>query len=388
MALSHHDNSVALMPTTKHLTRLMVSLILVFGLAICARAQNTKPSNTDESWTATNQTSIENTNPLRTMESHFKSGNRSVDKQRTEVLGPDGAYRPESDTETEAIQVDASTTRTVVRTYKWDANGQRRLLELTEQETKGSASGNAQAVRTTSNVDVNGNLQLVQREVADTKKTSSDAQETRTMVYRGDGNGGLTPSRQIREVQKRSSDNGVEVKKTTLVPGANGTWEVGEVREKTIREEGRNRTSEESVSRPDSEGRLSEVSRTVGEETENAAGEKTNTVETYSKEVSGVVDDGKLHLEQQVKTVQKSDSDRKMTEQEVERPNPGNPNDGLQVSGKNIYTVKYAASGTQQTKTVQVRNANGTFSVFSVETQKSDQIPPAQAPTESSDKPK
>ena len=185
MALSHHDNSVALMPTTKHLTRLMVSLILVFGLAICARAQNTKPSNTDESWTATNQTSIENTNPLRTMESHFKSGNRSVDKQRTEVLGPDGAYRPESDTETEAIQVDASTTRTVVRTYKWDANGQRRLLELTEQETKGSASGNAQAVRTTSNVDVNGNLQLVQREVADTKKTSSDAQETRTMVYRG-----------------------------------------------------------------------------------------------------------------------------------------------------------------------------------------------------------
>ena len=189
-------------------------------------------------------------------------------------------------------------------------------------------------------------------------------------------------------MQKRSSDNGVEVKKTTLVPGANGTWEVGEVREKTIREEGRNRTSEESVSRPDSEGRLSEVSRTVGEETENAAGEKTNTVETYSKEVSGVVDDGKLHLEQQVKTVQKSDSDRKMTEQEVERPNPGNPNDGLQVSGKNIYTVKYAASGTQQTKTVQVRNANGTFSVFSVETQKSDQIPPAQAPTESSDKPK
>lgn len=64
------------------------------------------------------------------------------------------------------------------------------------------------------------------------------------------------------------------------------------------------------------------------------------------------------------------------------------PNDGLQVAGKNKYMVKYAASGTQQTKTVQVRNANGTFNVFSVETQKSDQIPPAQVPKESSDKPK
>lgn len=117
------------------------------------------------------------------------------------------------------------------------------------------------------------------------------------------------------------------------------------------------------------------------------AGE-TNTVETYSKDVSGVVNNGILHLEQKVKTVQKSDSDKKITEQKVERPSPGNPNDGLQVAGKNKYMVKYAAFGTQQTKTVQVRDANGTFNVFSVETQKSDQIPPAQVPKESSDKPK
>ena len=52
------------------------------------------------------------------MESHSKSGNRSVDKQRVEVLGPDGHYQPDSDTETETIKVNDSTTRTVVRTYQ------------------------------------------------------------------------------------------------------------------------------------------------------------------------------------------------------------------------------------------------------------------------------
>jgi hypothetical protein len=95
-----------------------------------------------------------------------------------------------------------------------------------------------------------------------------------------------------------------------------------------------------------------------------------------------------LHLDQRVTTVQKQDSDGKITEQQVTQPNLGNPSDGVQVNGKNKYTVKYAASGTQQTKTIQVRGANGTFTVFSIETQKSDQVRPAQPPAASSDKPK
>ncbi|MGB9243243.1 MAG: hypothetical protein WCC03_07830 [Candidatus Acidiferrales bacterium] len=374
-------------PATGQLTKFLIILILSLGSSACVWAQDAQPKK-DESWTATSQTSIDNTNPLRTIESHSKSGDRSVDTQRVEVLGPDGRYQPSYAIETETIRVNATSTRTVVRTYKWDAQGQKNLAQLTEEEARTSASGDAQVVRTTSSRDVNGNFQLVQREVADTKKTNSDAQETKTTVYLADGNGGFTPSRQTQEQQKRTSDGSTEVSKTTLLPGANGNWQLLEASKKTIKEDGQNRISEESISRPDLEGRLSEVSRTVGEENETAAGERSATVKTYSIQVDGLAVDGSLHLSQRATTVQQSVSDGRTTEQQVSQSNVGNPSDAPQVNGKNKYTVKYAASGTQQTKTIQVRAADGTFHVFSSETQKSDRVPESPSPTEPQGSPK
>jgi hypothetical protein len=388
MASSQRENRVAV-SATKFLVRSMISLILCACSAVCAQAQDAQSNNTNESWTATAQTSGDNANPSRTMESHTKSGNRSVDKKRAEVLGLDGRYQPDSDTETETIQVNATTTRTVVRIYRWDANGQQRYLVLvTEEEARSSANGDAHVVSTTSNPDVNGNLQVVQREVVDTRKTSPDAQETKTTVYVTDGSGGFTPSLQTQELQTRSADHGVAVKKTTLLPDGNGKWAVGEVKENTIKGDDKNRTSEERVSRSNSEGGLSEVSHTVGKETETPAGEKNNTVETYSTDISGLATDGSLRLNWRVTTVQKKDADGKTTEQQVEQPNPDNANAGLQVNAKTKYTVRYASSGTQKTKTVQTRDINGNFDVVSVETEESDQVPAEQVQKAPSDKPK
>jgi hypothetical protein len=385
MAFSRFDKQVAASANMRFINSLIV-LFLWLGSAVCARAQDAQPNNTDESWTTTTETHIDNTTPSRTTESHTKSGDRTVDKQRLEVLGPDGRYQPDSETEKETIQVNATTTRTAVRTYGWDGNGQRYLVQVSEEEARTSAGGDTQVVRTTSSSDVNGNLQVMVREVADTKKTSPDAQETRTTVYRADGNGSFIPSVQTQESQKRNADHSVEVKSTTLRPGANGNWEFSEVREKTITQDGKDQTVEERVSRPDADGKLSEFSRTVGEETVTAAGERSNTVETYSTVVPGLAEDGHLHLNQRATTVQNKDSDRKT--EWIAQPNPGNPSDGLQVQTKTKYTVQYAASGTQQTKTVQVRDTNGAFNVVSVETQKSDQVPAQQAPIAPSDKPK
>ena len=382
MAYSKSENQIAV---STLLVNLIASVVFSFGSAVCTRAQDGQRNSSDESSTATTETSRKNAIPSRTTESHAKSGNRSVDKQRVEVLGPNGGYQPDSETETETVRVDAATTRTVVRTYSWDGNGQRKLAQVTEEEVRSTASGDAQTVRTTSTSDANGSLQVVQRETADTRKTSPDVQETKTTVYLADGNGGFTTSRQTQELQKRSADNRLEEKKTTLLPDGNGNWKVGEVKEKTIQEDGKNRTTEERVSRPDLDGRLSEFSRTVGEDTETSTGEKSNTVNTYSTEVPGLAGDGRLHLNQRVTTVQKKNSDGETTEQQVELPNPGNPSDGRQVRAKTKYVVLYGASGTQQTKTVQVREGDGNLNVVSVDTRKSDQAPPAaQTP---SDKP-
>ncbi len=374
---------------TKLLAYSIFSLILCVGSAVCVRAQDAQANRTDESWTATKQTSIDHTNPSRTLESHSKSDNRSVDKQRVEVLGSDGRYQPYYDTETETIQVNATTIRTVVREYRWDTNGRRNLLQVTEQESQSSSNGDSHLVSTTSSADVDGNLHLAQREVADTRKTSPDVQETRTTVYVNDGTGSFTPSQQTREVQTSGDDHSVEVKKTTLLPGANGNWQVFEVKEKTIKEDdAKNRATEERISRSDVDGRVSEVSRTVGHETENADGERSATVETYTPNVPGMAGDGKLHLTERNTSNQNRDADKKNTEQQIEQPKPGNPTDGLQVTAKTKYTVHYAANGTQQTKTVQTRDANGNFSVISAETEKSDQVPTQQEQKTPSDKSK
>ncbi len=261
-------------------SRSIFCVILCVGSAVCAQAQDASPDHTNESWTTTAQTSVDNTNPTRTTESHAKSGDRSVDRESVEVLGPNGRYQPDYETVKETIQVDATTTRTVVRTYRWDVNGQRNLVQVTEEQARSSATGDAQVIRTTSNSDANGNLQVVQREVTDTRETSADVQEIKTTIYLTDGNGGLTPSQQTQELQKRSAEHSVEVKKTLLQPDSSGNWVVSEVKESTIKEDDKNRTSEERISHSDSEGRLSEVSRTVGKETETAAGEKSDTVET------------------------------------------------------------------------------------------------------------
>jgi len=382
MAYAKSENQVAV---STLLVNLMISVVFCFASAVSTQAQDGQRNSSDESWTATTETSAKNAIPSRTTESHAKSGNRNVDKQRVEVLGPNGGYQPASETETETVRVDATTTRTVVRSYSWDGNGQRKLAQVTEEEVRSTASGDAQTVRTTSASDANGSLRVVQRETADTRKTSPDVQETKTTVYLADGNGGFTTSRQTQELQKRSADSRLQEKKTTLLPDGNGNWKVGEVKEKTIQEDGKNRTTEERVSRPDLDGRLSEFSRTVDEETESSTGEKSKTSDTYSTEVPGLAGDGRLHLKQRVTTVQKKNSDGETTEQQVELPNPGNASDGRQVRAKTKYIVRYGASGTQQTKTVQVRDGNGNLNVVSVDTRKSDQAPPAAQPP--SDKP-
>jgi hypothetical protein len=388
MASFHAENGVAAF-ATRLLVKSMIAAILCAGPAIRAQAQDAQPNNTNESWTVTTQTAENNTSPSRTMESHVKSGDRSVDKQRMEVLGENGQYLPDFETDKETIQVNATTTRTVVRTYRWDVNGQKTQVQMTEEEARNTASGDAHIVRSISNPDANGNLQVVQREVADTKKSSPDTEETKSTVYFLDGNGALVPSVQTEELQKTGADHSVAVKNTTLVPDSSGNWVVGEVKESTIKEDGKKRTSEESVSRPDSDGSLSEVLRTVGTETETAAGEKTNTVETFSKDAPGSATDGSLQLNRRVTTVQKKDSGGKTAEQQVEERNPDSPNGGLQVTTKTKYIVQYAASGTQQTTTVQKRDVNGNFNVVSVETRKSDEAPAAKAPqTASPDKPK
>ena len=359
-----------------------------FSLALRAQTSDSQTADGNKSWTATTESQSDNVNPTRTTESHTQIGNRTVDKQSVQRRGLDGHFEPFQDIEKESVQMNAATVRTVTRTFGW-TNGERTLVQVTEEERQGLPDGDSKVVRTTSSPDLNGNLQLVQREIEETKKTGKDAEETKTTMMRPSVNGGLAPAMQVQERRNRGANDTLESQKSTLLPDGSGNWQVGEIRQATTRQEGQKRSTEERVSRPDSEGKLGDVSRSVSKESESASGEKRNTVETYSVDVPGSARDGSLHLIERATIAQRTNSTgEQTTERQVEQPNPGDPGAGLRLTTLTIDTVRPGPSGGQATRTVQARDANGVLGVVFVDTTKSDNVHAIQVEIAPSQKPK
>jgi hypothetical protein len=365
-----------------------ISAFLCFGLPLWAQTPDSQTADGNKSWTSTTESQSDNVNPTRTTESHSQSGNRTVDTQSVQRRGLDGSFEPYQDVEKESVQVNAGTVRTVTRTYGW-ANGKRTLLQVIEEEKQGLPGDESKVVRATSSPDVNGNLQLVQREIEETKKTGNDAEETKTTVMRPNVNGGLAPAMQVQERRTRGANDTVESKKTTLFPDGSGNWQVSETRQATTRQEGKSSSSEERVSRVDSDGKLREVSRSVSKASEGASGEKRNTVESYSVDVPGAARDGSLHLIERATTTQRTNSTgEQITEQQVEQSKPGDPSAGLRITTLTTDTVRPKDSGAQATRTVQVRDVNGSLGVVFVGTTKSDDVHAVQVQIAPSEKPK
>ena len=372
--------------------RLAIGACIFCGVLLRGQAGNSQSDDANKSWTSTTESRNQNANPMRTVESHTQSGNRTIDKQSVQRRSSDGSYEAYQDIEKETVKMDDGTVRTITRTFNHNANGGKTLVEVTNEEKQTLAGGDSKVVRSTSNPDANGNLQLMRRQVEETKKTSPNVEETKTTVMLPSTNGGLAPAVRLDERRVQGADGTVESQKTTLLPDGAGKWQVGEVRRATTTHDGENRSTEERVSVPDSEGRLGEVSRTLSKATESGlAGleEKRDTVETYSVSVPGSVGDGKLYMVERAITAQRTaSSGQQVTEQQVEQPNPGDPGSGLRVTTVTVDTVRPGASGAQASRTVQARDLNGKLGVISFDNAKSDDIHAIQVQIAPSEEPK
>ena len=330
-------------------------------------------------------------NPARTIETHTQSGNRTLDKQSLQRRGSDGQFEPYQDIEKETVHLDATSVRTTTRAFARDANGAKTLVQVTEEEKHTLPGGDSNVVRTISNPDGNGTLQLIQRQIEETKKTSADVEETKTTMMLPSANGGLAPAMKVQERRQRGANDTVESQQTTLLPDGAGNWQVSEIRQATTAKNGSTKGSstDERISRRDAEGKLGQVSRTMSSESESAPGEKRDTVETYSVDVPGSAGDGSLHLLERAITAQRTSSTgQQTTEQQVERPTPGDPGSSLRVTILTTDTVRPGPSGAQATRTVQERDANGSLGVVFVDTTKSDNIHAIQVQIAPSEKPK
>ena len=148
---------------------LMVALVLVVFVQYCviAAAQtgqdnaNDTKSSSSSSQPASSSSGV---NPSRTSQSHTEADGRAVDKQTMERLGPNGTYESFLDVEKETVKVNATSTRTVERRFGRGSDGQRVLLQVSEEESR-TAPGSEHVVRTVSNPDMNGRLQIAKREI-------------------------------------------------------------------------------------------------------------------------------------------------------------------------------------------------------------------------------
>ena len=357
----------------------MVCLASGFALAQGQNAADTSSGDAGQSWTATTQQQLpSNLNPTRTSESHTQAGGRTVDNQSIETMGIDGHYSPYLDVQKETVKVDANTVRTIERSFGRDSDGRKMLVQVTEEEKRSLPGGAVKITRSTSDPDANGALQLVQREVQDVRQISPTVQETKSTLLTPSSNGGLTASSQTTERETKTGDHTVEFHKSTSLLDSNGSWQVNEVREGTIKDDGKNLTKEESVLRPGTDGNLSVVGRTVSKESQNAAGEKRATVETYASDPASSADG--LRLEQRVITVhRKGDKGVQSTDKQIEQRNPGQPSDGLRVTEQAIDIVRPGAGNTtRETQTVRSMDPNGELGVVSVDTRKQENAPGVQ----------
>jgi hypothetical protein len=351
-----------------------------FGLNVYAQTSDPQtPAESSKSWTATTDSTSDNLIPTRVptriIESHSQNSTQTLDKRSVQIRGSDGHFEPYQEIEKETLQLDVTTVRTTIRTFGRDVNGAKTLVQVTEEERHTLPSGDSHVVRNTSDPDVNGKLQPVQREVVETTKVGTDNEETNTAVMLPSPNGGLAPAFKTHEVRKEGANQTMESEKTTLLPDVNGNWQVSEIRTDVTRQEANHRISEERVSRLDAEGKLGEVSRVVSEESDSAAGDKRNVVETYSVDVPGTTRDGSLHLLERATTAQRtSTSGERVTEQTVEQINPGDPGAGLRVSILVDDALISGPSGEQSTLTIRARDSNGNLGVVSVDTSKSDRV--------------
>jgi hypothetical protein len=363
-----------------HLLLIAIGTCSCFALRLLAQTADSRTADDPtKSWTATTDVKGNNLNPARIIESHSQNGNQTVDNRSVEIRGVYGYLEPYQDIERETLQLDATTVRTISRTFGRDVNGSKTLVRVTEEERHTLPEGDSNTVRITSIADLNGTLQPVRREIVEAKKIGSDMEETNTTVMLPSINGGFAPAMKTHELQKPGANGTIESQTTMLLLDGAENWRAREIRQRAITPGGNNRNTEEHVFRRDAEGKLSEFSHVVSKESESASGETRNTVEIYSLDTPGATPDGSLHLVERSTGIHRTSvTGEQITEKQVDQVNPGDPSSGLRVSVLVDGRMVPGPSGEQSTVTIRERDSSGNFGIVSVETTKSDRIPTIQ----------
>ncbi|MCI0404351.1 MAG: hypothetical protein L0212_12675, partial [Acidobacteria bacterium] len=250
--------------------------------------------------------------PSRVTETRSQDGNRKSRTRVIEAPGLDGRYQPLLEREEQAIQVDAQTTRKVVKEFGRNADGSRSLLRQTEEETRTLPGGRERTTRSISRPDVNGRMQAVERAVEESRETGPDTRETNRTVLLPDLSGSFLEVERVHEVERRKEGGAAEVTASHSRQDGNGRWGTYEVRKQTLEPttDG-GEVADEQVLRRDLNDHESIREHKVTRKWKDAAGQEHQVEETYSRANSGanVAEGDRLPLAQRTMSVTTTQAD-------------------------------------------------------------------------------
>jgi hypothetical protein len=300
------------------------------------------------------------TSPNRVVVRRTEQDGRMIETRTVEEPSIDGGYATSIETEQQTIQLSPDTTSVVLQ-YSRDRNGNRRLLDVTEEQRSTSADGRETVVRTTSTADVNesqyirAHLQVVQREVQETVPTGDDTRRITNVVYRQTTNG-FQPVQRSQQVEQRKDDV-AEQQTTVLVPDGSGNFVPIFRTESTTTNTASGQTKDERTYGDIlGQGNMTVVERVISSQSKDAQ-------ETHSTTQSAILpgaslEPGSLALVQQVSTSRQTAADgSSQSKQQIQVVDFGNPASGLQLATSITEISQPAANG--QTRRHIVRSSNG-----------------------------
>ena len=265
-------------------------------------------------------------------------------------------YGSASEAEKETVPLGSSGTRTTVKIYDRDVNGNRRLIETVVEEVQNLPGGRTDASRTVSRRDVDGRLKPIRKDTQETVPAGTNAYQTTTTIQLPGPSGSLVRAEQIIQKEQAKGENQIEIDRTHMLRGGSGNWETNDRRVSTTRKTGDQFSTDEAVYRYDTNGNFQLERQLSSRQWRDSQGRDQREISTYRSDLSG-----RLNLDTRTRISKATLADgTTQTTQQLEQQNPAAPSEALRLVERITEYVRLTGGDKKESELyVQTPDPNG-----------------------------
>jgi hypothetical protein len=265
--------------------------------------------------------------PFRWLEASGETVGVRLDTHTLDKLTLGSEYGSASEAEKETVPLGANGTKTTIKIYGRDVNGNRQLIETSVEEIRNLADGRTDATRTISRRGADGRLRPIRKDVQETAPTGANSYQTTLTTDLPSSSGSLVRTEQIVQTEKAKGENQIEIDRTHMLRSGGGSWETSDRRISTTRKSGDQFSTDEAVYRYDVNGNYKLDQRMSSRQWRDPQGQEQREVSTYRSDQSGT-----LKLDARTRIVKQNMPDgTSQTTQVLEQQNPVAPSGSLRL---------------------------------------------------------